>query len=111
MQLASQYEEEFLHLLTPHADLASGMTYGSQRLAELMVGEDVGRDAAGRGSELSYHTACVQLLADCCVGMEPELIVQASGYLQLNQIVDVVGEAEVCMKVKCRNKCDLKPVV
>ncbi|MEW5311159.1 MAG: hypothetical protein WDW38_002896 [Sanguina aurantia] len=60
---------------------------------ELLLADEPSRLTAGTDSELAFHTACVQLLADCCVGAEAELSVKAMGYMTLSNVVDVLTMA------------------
>lgn len=90
MQLAGQYDGDFLLLLN-HGTAAEPDS-GRARLTQLLADEP-SRLTAGTDSELAFHTACVQLLADCCVGAEAELSVKAMGYMTLSNVVDVVSNS------------------
>ena len=35
---------------------------------------------------LAYHCSCIRLLASCCMGNDTELVVKASGYLNMQQV-------------------------
>ncbi|GFR45996.1 hypothetical protein Agub_g7473, partial [Astrephomene gubernaculifera] len=86
LQLLTQYDETVLELLTGPD---SG---GLEELAALLASERLSARPSPEPpvSRLAYHTACVQLLAECCTGKEPELVVRASGYLSLAQVLDVL---------------------
>ncbi|KXZ52374.1 hypothetical protein GPECTOR_9g418 [Gonium pectorale] len=84
MQLISQFDDEVLALLPGDA--------GLEELRTLLSVERLSAQASGEPpvSTLAYHTACAQLLAECCLGKEPELVVKASGYMSLPQLLDVL---------------------
>eukprot|EP00198_Chlamydomonas_reinhardtii_P012135 XP_001701472.1 ryanodine-inositol 1,4,5-triphosphate receptor Ca2+ channel [Chlamydomonas reinhardtii] len=84
MQRISQNEEKVLFL--PADDNRDAELRGLLAV-EKMTASPTADPPVGR---LAYHTACVQLLADCCIGKEPELVVKASGYMSLKDVVDVL---------------------
>ncbi|EFJ39749.1 hypothetical protein VOLCADRAFT_121781 [Volvox carteri f. nagariensis] len=72
MQLITQYGEDTMLLLSGDA--------GLDELRKLLASERLTAKA----------NAVPPLLADCCVGKEPELVVKASGYMSLPQVLDVL---------------------
>ncbi|PNH09605.1 Inositol 1,4,5-trisphosphate receptor type 2 [Tetrabaena socialis] len=84
MQLITESDADVLALMTGETGLdeLKGLL-GTERLtARPDLPPPVGR--------VAYHTACVQLLAECCFGKEPEQVVKSSGYMSLAQVLDVL---------------------
>lgn len=80
MQLITQYDEQVLSLMAGDegAEQFKGLIRSERLSAKASADPPVGM--------LAYHAACVTLLAECCYGKEPELVVKASGYMSLGQV-------------------------
>lgn len=72
LSMATSPDSKVLHLL-------ASSEAGLQRVAELAGVEELRSSGAACVGELSYHAACVDLLAECCIGKEPEHIVKVRG--------------------------------
>ncbi|KAG2491060.1 hypothetical protein HYH03_010506 [Edaphochlamys debaryana] len=83
MQLITQHDDEVLYMMSGEA--------GLEKLMGLLKSEKLSAQSSETPvGPLAYHTACIALLADCCAGKEPELVVKASGYVSLAQAMDVL---------------------
>lgn len=69
LSMATSPDSKVLHLL---ANSEAGLA----RMAALAGVEELTPSGAATMGELSYHAACVDLLAGCCVGKEPEHVVK-----------------------------------
>eukprot|EP00803_Ostreobium_quekettii_P004576 evm.model.scf_406EXC.4 EVM.evm.TU.scf_406EXC.4 scf_406EXC:46870-60636(-) len=84
LSLASHYESDFCSFFN------SGAAAQSRRIQLLQQEEHLANREDGpsaQGSELSYHRACIELLADCCVGKDTTFVVKASGFLTFEGVL------------------------
>lgn len=86
MQLLVKHKEDLL-LLYPtdaHSSASTKIYCQMEKDLDTLTSDEL--SVRSQGCQIAYHEACVQVLADICVGAEPTFIVQISEYINLEQV-------------------------